>query len=124
MTTEYKLKKIQEVLDELNCLKAVGIHEHNHKPHQFELSKKHIEEGKKNNDEITEEILSMFPCGKKNCKLSYNEHKKIQRLVMQLKKDVTQKEIKNNLINLDPLFKKFNISEFAFADSKEKYKFL
>jgi hypothetical protein len=77
-----------------------------------------------NDGVMTEEMCKMHQCAAKGCTLSYEDHDSDKRLVLQLKRDVTQIEANEQLLKIKPLLKKLGVKSIAFADTDEGYKFI
>lgn len=125
MTIEKRLEIFQEILNQENLLKASGIHESNHRPHQFTVTEKHIKEAEETNEGIlSEEICEKYPCGSKGCRLSYSDHDADRVLVLQLKQDAYESQVHAELVKLKVKLKELGVQGVAFADTEEGYKFL
>ena len=112
MTKEELLIEFSEILKEDDLLKASGIYEENFRPHQF------------TDGIMTEEICQMYPCGVKKCKLSYQSHDSDKQLVLQLKKNITHDETREQLLKINSKIQELGIKTVAFADSDEGYAFI
>ena len=125
MNKEETLTKLSELLKVNDFLKASGIYESNHSPHQFEVTKEHLKYASQHNGGVLSEyILSGFNCGVKGCRKSYPNHTSDMQLVLQLKRDATEEEVKAELLNIKEDIIKLGIDTVAFADTEEGYKFL
>jgi len=124
MTKEELLIEFSEILKEDDLLKASGIYEENFRPHQFTISTKHTKEADKADGIMTEEICQMYPCGVKKCKLSYQSHDSDKQLVLQLKKNITHDETREQLLKINSKIQELGIKTVAFADSDEGYAFI
>ena len=125
MTKEELLEVFSEILAEDDIMKTGGIKEDNHQPHLFMIRKKHLDYASKHNDGVlSEEICQLIPCEHEGCKLSYEEHTSDMQLVLQLKRDVTQQEARDQLVKLQQALTEHNVKQVAFAESEEGYKFI
>lgn len=123
MTIEKLMEVFSEILDQDMLIKVSGIHQTDHYPDVFTISQDHEKEIAKTEDGIlTEEICQMFNCV--NCGLSYDDHTSTKQLVLQLRKDVTQTEAQEQLVKIKPALEKYEVSQVAFADTEEGYKFI
>lgn len=125
MNKEELLTVFSNILKEDDILKTGGIKESNHRPHQFTVSKKHVDYANEHNEGVlTEEICQMFKCGVKKCKLKYEDHTCDMQLVLQLKQDVTQQQAHDQLLKLQSALKEHGVKEIAFAEDEEGHKFI
>jgi len=124
MTKEEILIELAKILKEDDILKASGLHEENFRPHPFTIGKKHEIASDENDGVMTEEICKRFPCKAKGCNLSYEDHDSDKQLVLQLKRDVMQTEVNEQLLKMRAKIKELGINTIAFADTEEGYKFL
>jgi hypothetical protein len=116
-----------DLLKEANVIGIIGIVEENHDPHPFHIDEDHKAYARDTNEgELDETILEMFPCSLKDCKLNYTEHKAERKLMLELKKDLTQQEAQDEVLKMQPLFKKHRVFRIAFVEGEgdKKYKFI
>jgi hypothetical protein len=125
MTVEDKMIAISAILKEKEIVKVTGIHEENHKPHQFTISDTHIKASNKNGSGvITEDILEEYDCGHPGCKLKYTEHENDSILFLQLTRDATDIEVHDELKKIKDEIINLKIKSVAFNDTEEGFKFL
>jgi hypothetical protein len=124
MTKEQILIEFSEILKEDDIIRAAGIHEENFSPHQFTISPKHVKASDKVDGVMTEDICQKYPCAVKGCNLPYEEHNADRQLVLQLKRDITQDEAREQLLKLNSKIQELGIKTVAFADSDEGYEFI
>lgn len=124
MNKEELLTLFSEILNTEGLLKAVGIHEVNHKPHPFMIGPKHIAASQDNGGVITEEICEKIKCASKGCKLKYSQHSADKTLFLQLTQDVYNTEATGELLKIKDALIDNKIEGVAFVDSEEMYRFL
>jgi hypothetical protein len=124
-TKEELLTLFGEILEKDGLLKAVGIHEVNHKPHPFTVGPKHVKEASDHNGGVlSEEICEKIQCAHKGCQLPYSEHESDKTLFLQLTRDVKNSEANEQLVKIKESLLENNVDGIAFVDSEEKYRFI
>lgn len=127
MNVQQTKETFAKLLKEANVIGIIGIVEENHDPHPFHIDEDHKAYARDTNDgELDETILEMFPCSFKGCKLNYTQHKAERKLMLELKKDLTQQQAQDEVLKMKPLFEKHSVFRIAFVEGEgdKKYKFL
>lgn len=125
MNKEELLIVFSDIFKENDVIKAKGFIEENHKPHQFMVGHNHQEAAsKENNGVLTEEICQKIPCEQPYCDLSYEEHTCDKTLILQLTRDATQSEVRDELIKAKETMLDNGVQRVGFADTEEKFIFL
>lgn len=127
MNIQKSIHVFSEILKEKDIITIVGIVEENHSPHPFNLDGEHTAYAKDTNGGVIDEyILTMFPCGKEDCNLLYEEHTFERKLMLQINRDLTQAEAEAELVKMKPKFKEHKIFRVAFVEGEgdKKFKFI
>lgn len=124
-TKEELLTIFGDILGEDNLLKPVGIHEVNHKPHQFMVGPKHVKEASDHNGgALTEEICEKIPCAHKGCNIPYSDHESDKTLFLQLTRDVKNSEAAEQLVKIKESLLENKVDGLAFVESEENHRFI
>lgn len=125
MNIEEKLTIFSDILAESGILVAKGIHQVNHRPHQFTIGPKHIARAHEVNGGIlTEDVLEMHGCAHKGCGLPYSKHEADEVLFLQLTRNVSELEANDELLKIKPKLIELKVDGVAFVDTEEGYRFL
>lgn len=116
-----------EILKDKNLLIPVGMLEENHKPHPFQIGKKHTDAAAAENEGVlSEEICERYKCYHKKCKLKYTQHTAEMTLMLSLTRDGSQSQVNDELLKIKEALLENEIAGVSFVENEgeEKFKFL
>lgn len=123
MTNEDKLEKVNETLQENDCVFAKGVHDVNHRPHPYMIGPKHVSYASEHFGGILDErTVNKIKCDHPGCNLLYDEHVSDCFLFFQLKRDVLESELHIFIDPLVPILKDLKIDGIAFVETDEKFR--
>ena len=116
-----------EIIDQLRQLvdsamiSLEDIHKVNFKPHPFMIGVKHVSYAAEHNGGmLTQDIIDKIPCAQKGCNLSSKEHTCDTVLFVKLAKNLTEVELRNELLKLKDSMIANSIDGVAFIESDYK----
>jgi len=124
MTDKEKfLGNVETITDStFHVIDLIGV---NHKPHTFTIGPRHVAYASKYcGGMLGEDVMRKVPCAAKRCKLSYDEHTYDMVLFLRLKRNLSQNEAKQILMEIIEEAKKLNVrlDGFTFVESDGNYR--
>lgn len=121
LTEKYNKK----YFNDSEALRLKEIMSVNHDPHPFMIGSEHIVHADKHNNGIlSKEVMEEVGCAHPGCNLSYDEHTFNTVLFIQLKRDVTNIEITNELRKMADDMLEDKIDGFVMVETEEKFRII